>query len=390
MNLRYLVPLIVLLTLTFAAGCDDPASAGHNLIETDEAGPRLATQRAETIETTPLPPPTTGNQERALAGHVTDPIFGEVNATGYLDYAVSSRPDAFDDAELQSATLLLRNEYAYGDTTAPVTLELRPITADWEASGAPADTSLDAGTPLTTFSFHPADTLVSVPLPEDWVTDNQDVLLSETFTDDFHGFKFTPTQDVQSVAGFAVLEDDALTSRLRLETEDDTAFYPASKTLTELERLSEPSTTAAHLPIQAGVGPAVRLDVDLSELADNALNRGIFRLRADTTALIQQQPEGFVRPLLRTLEVYGVQDDGEETRLALGSLNSEGYYVFQSSRLRSALQAILLGELSYDHYRVNPYPEANTINASLLYSLDAAVPDSSYYPSAVLTLTPLN
>ncbi|MFQ5572124.1 MAG: hypothetical protein ACE5G0_20800, partial [Rhodothermales bacterium] len=196
------VPLLLFgfLLLSFAA-CDDPSGVGVGLIE--EGGEPVVRALSPTFfDETPMNDITgqnilSGVGSRVLTGQVNDPMFGDITATGYVDFL--STFDTTGSPTILGAALRLIPNYAYGDTTNAVTLNLTDLIEIWSPDGARADTTLPTGSFVTSFSFTPSDTLVDVPLPEPWVTDRDTTLSSAFFAENFHGFA------LETVSGNAVV-----------------------------------------------------------------------------------------------------------------------------------------------------------------------------------------
>ena len=389
MNLHRTFALCSVAFLLLLNACDDPASAGRDLVVEEGVGPQVVTQRAEAVSSAPLSK-VTGNQDRFLTGRVDDPLFGAVSATGYFDFEEEERPESFDEGALEAASLALINDYRYGDTTATVTLELHEMPNEWEAADAPADTTLSAGPLVTSFSFQPTDSLVRVPLPDAWLEDHDEDLRSSDFNEAFHGFRLRPAGANETVVGFT-----SELSRIRLINESDTARYPLQKVLTGLTRQTSPDPPAGRLAFQDGVGPTLRLELDTEALEASAINRAALRLQVDTETMEQQKPSDFARPQPSSLVLIGVQENGEEVPLGPGALNEEGQYVFAGSLLRLHLQEVLLeGASPFSYYRLSPpfnpqepIPGTMTINSVLFYGLPDALPSRA--PTLLLTVTPL-
>ena len=186
-------PLALLLASLSVAACEDPSNVGVGLVGEGGGEPvveRVELAEFEDVEGTDV----TGGTQLVLAGRVNDPLLGTLSATGHLDFDAVGGADVagFRDTTLASATLQLVPNYAYGDTTTEVTLQLSSVPDEFNAAGATADTTLPAGEPIATFRFAPTDTLVSVPLPEAWIAANDTTLRSTRATSIFHGFQIAP------------------------------------------------------------------------------------------------------------------------------------------------------------------------------------------------------
>src|SRR5690606_24462869 len=100
-----------------------------------ESDPRARTIPAGEVALVPLPDPSgafltsAGFQDfNGLAGFVDDPLFGTTRAYAYFDMlAPQNFPPGFRDRPIREARLRLIKAYAYGDTSAVTTLDVRQI-----------------------------------------------------------------------------------------------------------------------------------------------------------------------------------------------------------------------------------------------------------------------
>ena len=368
---RFLVPILAgLLALT---ACDDPSNVGIELVEEGGGEPVVRVLTPSVIEEEPIND-ITGAVPRVLAGQVNDPMLGTITATGYLDF---QRVDSVNASDITGVMLRLVRDYVYGDTMAALTLTLRELTEEWNALGARADTTLPLGASVTTFTFEPLDSLVTVDLPETWVRDNDTTLVSFDFGEVFHGFALEATA-AEAVVGF-----DFNQSFLRITTEQDTLDYPVSLTLSGVIRTGQPTIPEGRFLIQDGTGPTLSFNVDFDGLDDTPLNAAFVRFFADTLA-VQETPPNFVRPLIETLQLVRITEEDAAFVMAEASLGDDGSYRFSDATLREVLQQTFFGQDLYDHFALRiPFTD-NTINVILLF--DAASDETA--PEVLLTLSP--
>ena len=368
---RFLVPILVgLLALT---ACDDPSNVGIELVEEGGGEPVVRVLTPSVIEQEPIND-ITGAVPRVLAGQVNDPMLGTITATGYLDF---QRVDSVNASDITGVMLRLVRDYVYGDTLAALTLTVRELTEEWNALGARADTTLPLGASVTTFTFEPLDSLITVDLPETWVRDNDTTLVSFYFGDVFHGFALEATA-AEAVVGF-----DFNQSFLRITTEQDTLDYPVSLTLSGVIRTGQPTIPEGRFLIQDGTGPTLSFNVDFDGLDDTPLNAAFVRFFADTLT-IQETPPNFVRPLIETLQLVRITEEDAAFVMAEASLDDNGSYRFSDATLREVLQQTFFGQDLYDHFALRiPFTD-NTISVMLLF--DATSDETA--PEVLLTLSP--
>ena len=368
---RFLVPILAgLLALT---ACDDPSNVGIELVEEGSGEPVVRVLTPSVIEQDPIND-ITGAVPRVLAGQVNDPMLGTITATGYLDF---QRVDSVNASDITGVMLRLVRDYVYGDTLAALTLTVRELTEEWNALGARADTTLPLGASVTSFTFEPLDSLVTVDLPETWVRNNDTTLVSFDFGEVFHGFALEATA-AEAVVGF-----DFNQSFLRITTEQDTLDYPVSLTLSGVIRTGQPMIPEGRLLIQDGTGPTLSFNVDFDGLDDTPLNAAFVRFFADTLT-VQETPPNFVRPLVETLQLVRITEADAAFVMAEASLNDDGSYRFSDATLRQVLQQTFFGQDLYDHFALRiPFTD-NTISVMLLF--DAASDETA--PEVLLTLSP--
>ncbi len=376
---RLLAPLLCGLVLL--AACDDPSNVGIGLVD-EQGEPEVRAFSASLFEAEPLKD-ITGNAQRVLAGQVEDPLLGTLGATAYLDFQ-RALIDTTGAPSITSVSLRLRPDYVYGDTTAPMTLQLFDMDADWVATGATADTVLPKGALVAAFDLMPTDTLTTVELPEAWIAANDTTLRSGTFEASFHGFA------LEALAGNAVMGFNGAGSRLRVVTERDTVDFPLFRTLTGLRRTGTSVLPPGVLAVQDGLGPSVKFNFNFAEggLDETPINGAIIRLFADTLS-VQAAPAHFVRPLQRRLQLVAIQDEASFL-LAEATLNAEGHYRFSAPlaanlfSLRELLQRVFLGNEVFEHFELRTPTDNNTINVTLLFDAEAG----PRAPEALLTLSP--
>lgn len=369
---RHLLPILG--GLLMLASCDTTSSnVGIGLVE-QGAEPVVRELTPTVFEQIPFND-VTGAQPRVLAGKVIDPTVGTITTSGYIDFTGSF--DSTDTSPLSSVTLRLALDYVYGDTMAPVTLNLHEITEDWESLGRKADTTVTVGNMITTLTFAPTDSLVIVALPETWIADNDTTLRSRLFGTSFHGFA------LEAVSGEAVVGFNFVESDLRLITEADTFDFALTRTISGIRREGEPILPEGRLLLQDGAGPSITFNFDLEGFDDTPLNGVILRIFADT-ASVQAAAPNFVRPFLQTVQIVQITEAEDAFLIAEATLSDDGDYRFSDPRLSALFQQKFFGVDLFDHLELRVPVLNNTINFMLLY--DAASGEMA--PEALLTLSP--
>ena len=373
--------------LLLLAACEDPSGVGLTVIDPGESDPRARTIPAGEVALVPLPDPSgafltsTGFQDfNGLAGFADDPLFGTTRAYAYLDMlAPQNFPEGFRDRPVREARLRLVKDYAYGDTSAVTTLDVRQIAEDWTAVGAIADTTFPVMDGIiTSFEVAPGDSLVELALPEDWVLANDTMLRAADFSNLFHGFRLSTESTSGAVYGFNGR------SALELISEEDTVRYPVSEIFSHIEATPAPAFPEGLIPLRDGSGTGVNLTFVLDTLGTPALNTAFLRVTADTAAAQADLPAGFVRPLARELALFGTFEDQDPLILGQATLDpATQTYSFRSNTITSVLQSMILGREPVDGFAVGVPPTRSSLDVAPLVA-----PPAEGAPRAVLILIP--
>ena len=331
MRSTFLTPVIVLAALLLSA-CEDPSNVGLGLIGESGGEPRALSLPVASFTPRDVADVTGGGvtlgstnpTPRVIAGAVSDPLVGDVSAVAHLDFAaVAGISDAFRSGTVTDVELRLTRNYIYGDTTSTLTFEVLDIPADWEER-APVDTTISLGAVAAVASVPAADRQVVIPLPQDWIDANSEVLRSVDFTADFDGLALRST-DGNALMGFATS-----TARLRVVAAGDTVDYVANRALT--------TTTATHAAavqdrlVQDGVGVGVTAVMpDTIDPSTTGINGVLVRIPVDTVLTSSQTPAGFVRPVLGALRLIGRTQETDSTftdEFFADALLQDGEYVW--------------------------------------------------------------
>lgn len=378
----FLSPVTAGLFLLFLTACEDPSNVGIGLVGEQGGEPVSVVVPASSFENQTYDDET-GGSARVIAGIVNDPALGSISAKGYIDFSIPAGvPSGFRDDPVTRAELRLVNNYVYGDTNATVTLRLFEMPAEWDDEDAPADTSYTIGPQIHEFSFAATDSLVVVRLPAEWVTAKDTTLRSAAFNTSFHGFHLAPVSE-NAVIGF-----NGVSSVFRVVAGTDSVAYTLTKSASTFDRSGEPQVPDNMLLVQDGLGPAasIRFDFESAGVLNSAINRTMFRLKADTTILAPLTPPGFYRPNLRLLELFAVTDTGQE--ILLGNpfeLAENGVFEMSGNTLTSLVQRVLLGKSTVTSFLLRPPANRNTLDPVFLTSLS----DTTNAPEVVLTVTTL-
>lgn len=329
------------------AACDDPSSAGLELIDDQGSRPIVIVEPASAADEEAVRDET-GALARVLVGEVADPVTGTVAATGFFDFSEPVNPtSAFRNGPVTAVTLVLPIDYIFGDSVTTGSLVLSDMPEEWSSAGVPADSSLDVGSEVVSTQFSPTDGSITVELPATWLDANEEMLRSAGSDTLFHGFALS-TVGLDAVVGLEV--ENVV---LRVVSGGETLEFPVNRILTLTERMADPTLPAGTLLVQDTAGPGVALTFDLTDndLATAVINRSEIRLTVDTVVVTQNLPANFVRPLAVRLQLQAVTTSGSLIDVD-NQLIRDGGVTFSSDLIRAAMQGLAEDVGSVDHFRV--------------------------------------
>ena len=360
-----LLPLVA--GLAVLSACQEPAGVGLGLIDEESPDPAVravpATEVDAVADTRPLIGVADSSaslpQTRVLAGEVSDPVFGDVRAVGYLDFTQPDVPDGTLASDVRSVRLEVQRTYVYGDTTAALALTLRQVDAaagSWSPTLAyPVDTLLAVGPALAMATATVADDVVGFDLPASWVAANAGLLVGDAaaFNIDFEGFALEPTRPGGAGVVFGF---QAQTPRTRLQviTATDTLSYLAGEVFSSVQRGPAPPAPPAFVAAQAGAGRSAGFRFDLGPIGPVPLARAVLRVPLDVSVA---RDGAFVRPVARRAQLFGVDDaTGERRAIALVVVEGDVATSLQTAAFTEDVQEALTGDLRFDRFELVPAP----------------------------------
>ncbi|MEM8559279.1 MAG: hypothetical protein AAGG50_15765 [Bacteroidota bacterium] len=359
------------LLLTLAA-CDNPSSAGLDLIGEDGGVPVAVIEPAVVVVPDTLSEVTGGfaavanpTAARVLAGEARDPLFGTVTTDAFLDFVrPTSVPDGFTESTPSRLVLELPIDYVYGDSAAVTRFDVYEIPADWEPVGARPDTTFidfATTTPFASFDLGRSDTTATFELPSAWITEKGETLTSDTFESAFHGFVLRASGDGEGYTGpGGVRGFDAPSIRLAVTVADTTIRYAANEVFTRIAWDDAPSRTDDLAVARDGAQESISVEFDYgTNVRQRPLSSAEFRLKLDE--MLTDMPVNgveFVRPRPEALDLFGTNPDaepGDNPLVRIGRLgydNELGEYRFSSVALTNAMQDELLGSVQFERFVV--------------------------------------
>jgi hypothetical protein len=299
---------------------------------------------------------TTGSsqpQARVLVGQVTDAVYGDVTAIGYMDAVrPATLPGGFDDSTVTFVQFELVRSYVYGDTTAVLPLELRQVDGSWTPTGLPTDTTLGTGDLITTASMTASDTLLTIPLPASWVAANGDQFTSGEFLSTFEGFALRVAEGAGPQPGAVVGFDvSSASSRIRVGTRSDTLSFLLSEVYTELQRAARPPSPAGLLALRADAPIGAKLQFGFDAVGTIPLARAVLRLPLDRS--LSGTTGTFVRPLAQRMAIYAIRPEQSDALLGEATVPTTGdARSAASSVITSLVQDLLLGSAEVTRFEV--------------------------------------
>src|SRR5690606_31378555 len=152
--------------------------------------------------------------------------------------------------------------------------------------------------------------------------------------------------------GGAVVGFDALRSRLRLTTSEDTVDYLLREVFTHVERGDAAAPPGDVVVMRDGAGEALAVTLPSEGVGAAAVARAVFRLDADPSLL-----DGglLARSLPDGLGLVGVTESGTRLLIAETELDEgASSYAFTSVALTRVIQDAVLGEPLFVRYLVVP------------------------------------
>lgn len=365
--------------LALLSACQDSSQVGLGLIDDDVPTPGVRVLGATAVDTVAYDLVTSGfadlsspSQTRVLVGNVRDALYGDAQATAYLDAIVPSQalPSGFADRPVTSVRLELRRDYAYGDTTAAFPVELRQVTATWAPTGLPADTTLATGSLLTTATVRGADSLAVFDLPQSWLDANVGLFTRSTFSSDFEGFELrapTVTGD-GAVFGFNVARIDANTaakSFLRVATARDTVRFRISEVFSRLTPGMPGMAPPGRLLLRAGSGTGAKLSFSYADVLRQPLAQAAFRVPVD--ASLSGAQGTFKRPVAPLATLWARPATGESIYITSlrPATGSSDVRTTVNTGLTALVQQILLERATYRFFEVRFADVLQTATVSL-------------------------
>ena len=379
--------LALVAALGLLGACQDAAGVGLGLIDEEGVDPSVRTLAATSVDTALVDRTSIGfsdssatlPQTRVLAGIVTDPLFGTARAVGYIDFIRPAVPSTTEPENVLSARLEIQRTYVYGDTTTSLSVGLRQVEGGWSpTSSYPADTLFDVGPVLAMSSVSVADSVLAFDLPQSWVEANAAALLSDTFGEDFEGFALEPSTPGGAGAVFG-FQTQTFRTRLQVFTTADTLTYSVGEVFSSVEREEPAALPFGISPAQVTSGRAVALRFALDTVGSLPLARAVLRAPIDASLRLDGS---FLRPVAERALLYGIGADGTRTLISPVTVADGVASTSLSNTLTPVLQDVLVGDLEFVRYELEPVGVPASLDI-----LPVLLRDAGGEPAPTLSLT---
>lgn len=214
-SIRFPAPVsilaVLLMSLLFYA-CSDDDNIVSPSFNTGGQNLSVDTLEVSNIDLTQLKT-FTGNLSFFSAGKYDDAVFGEFHSTAFITPGVARIfNDDIIEADAEMFLILdVRDFFGNTDSTeATAEYELRYVTERWRTTSFNTDTQPGIGQKVIdeTFEVTSATDSISIPLPEEWISEFRDIYLAEEeerqelVEENVFGFALVPTEASNAITGF--------------------------------------------------------------------------------------------------------------------------------------------------------------------------------------------
>lgn len=376
----------------FLAACQDPSGVGLGVIGEEGTDPNVSVVAVDMLELREQDDFTGGFarslspvQSRILVGAATDPLLGNASAFAYADFIPPDViPEGYLDRNIISATLRLVRNYAYGDSTVTVPLQVYQMEEAWIPIGAPSDSSFAVGDLLVETMVTASDSVHTLSLPSSWVSTYNEILRSDSVATAIDGFQVRlPDGAVPGV----VMGFDTAMSSLRVLTAQDTVDYPFFEVFTHVEREDAPPPPPNRFVLRGGVGETLSLAFSLEDFANLPIANATLRLTVDPQYLSEP---GFGRSIPESLTLYGRTTDDNRLSIMNASFDeATNSFAFSSATLTAVIQETLVGDSIIESLELSVTASPASMSAlPLIIGPEPAEGEADTRPRFALTIIP--
>lgn len=317
---RLTLPLLFLLAAGFISSCDDTPVVGGNLSPDDVA------VNADTIFISSMSvvssPSFSGNLTYVTAGHVSDPVFGNITAMALLRPEITREAQADTIGENAVARLSLNLSSRYGAETAQGDFEVVELGRLWRSTSWRYDSIPElAKNPdmsrkvIGRFTITDSDS-ITVRLNDEWTRKYRDIYLNTSaaerdslYRTDLPGLAIVPAEGTEQMFSIQV-------SRVRLlfqsgEDVRDLSREMSSWAVSMNKEGPGEGAVGSSKPVFNTRGSMLKLDFDFSEefLGTTNFSRVELVMYDDTLRTKSGTPADFQRPRSESMLVYFLEPE---------------------------------------------------------------------------------
>ncbi|SMO81834.1 hypothetical protein SAMN06265218_11533 [Fodinibius sediminis] len=384
-----IVPFLVVFGMAVAlASCESPGSVGSGLSDS-KAQVQVVRDTIEVVDTTGFNS-FSGRYAYFSAGGFSDPLFGDLAATGLVKPSLPSPDDSLEENATMKMRIIFDSQNVYGDTLANQSFEIYRITEYWrdKAIKLKDNLTLDESQSLATFTVEQEDSL-DVPLDPAWVSnyyrkyaESDDANADSVYANEVHGLALVPTGSNK------IIPLDAQSTRFVIENpETDTFQVASSQWAYQLKRQNEPATAEGKAAVYNMLEQILHFQLDISDvdITGPSIAKAELVFHQDELMMEQSVSGSVRRARSRSAQLHFVSPEQTPDNLIAGTPVSTGIYSEEDQAFHFNVTAFMQNAF------INGFPENRKFY--LMLPADGAVraslltidPDSINAPELVIT-----
>lgn len=367
-----LISLLVLIAFGIITGCENPGSVGSNLSESG-AEVEITDLPVEGVETVSFNS-YSGNFSYFSAGAYNDPIFGEMEATGFLKPALpASSDDSLQQDAIMKMRLLFDWEHVYGDTLADQTFDVYPIQEFWRGNAfrLKDEIQIDENDKIASFTVEEDDSL-DVILDSEWVDNNYRPYIGaenadSLYEDEVFGLALVPT------GGGKILPLNSSSTRFVIENPESDTFEVASdRWAYQLSRVNEGEVSEGVVKTYNMLENTLTFDLDLSGIEVSGPNISKAELVFYRNASMSDPASQIKRQNVQSVNLHFVDPKDAPDNLVPGNPVVSGTYSEKDQAyhfdVTTLIQSELIDGLPEEQQFYITLPMNGSVKTDLIYS----------------------
>lgn len=382
--------LVLGLATTLITGCDNPGSVGADIPGSGGASVEVVEDTISIVADTTFNS-YSGSFSYFSAGAFSDPLFGDLRATGMLKPALPNNDSLEADAKMKMR-LLLSADDVYGDTLASQSFDVYEISEFWRARAYKLkdEIQLDKSRKIASFTVGTEDSM-DVLLDQQWV---QNSYLSYTLTDSTaayedslydeqeFGLALVPTNSNK------IIPLDARSTRFVIQNpETDTFEVGTDQSAYYLSRMNEPAPPEGSKPVHNMLERILSFGMDLSGVEANGptISKAELIFYQNQQAMEQSISGTVQRPQPQSALLHFVDPEQTPANLIPGNPIASGTYSEEDHAyhfdVTSVVRSGLINGLSESQKFYLTLPNDGTVKSTLI-TVD---PSSPRAPKLIIT-----